>query len=157
MKVVIQRVLRASVEVEGRKVASIERGLLTLLGVESADTFATAERMMERIAKLRIFPDSLGKMNSSLSEVRGEHLLVSQFTLLADLRKGNRPSFTGAGSPDHAVSVFEHAVKCSRSLGLKTQSGVFQADMKVELVNDGPVTFVLDLAGESPHREIALK
>lgn len=144
MKAVIQRVLRASVTVDGKIVGSIERGILTLLGIQSGDTPEVARKMVERILKLRIFEDSSGKMNHSIREISGAHLMVSQFTLLGDLSKGNRPSFMEAGSAEQARSLFEQAVVASRESGIPTQTGVFQADMKVELVNDGPATFLLE-------------
>lgn len=144
MKAVIQRVLRASVTVDGKVVGKIDRGILTLLGVQSGDTAEMARRMIDRILKLRIFEDPAGKMNLSIRDVSGSHLLVSQFTLLGDLSKGNRPSFMGAGSAELARSLFEEAVDRSRNSGVPTESGVFQADMKVELVNDGPATFLLE-------------
>lgn len=146
MKAVIQRVSRAAVDVDGKRVASIGRGILTLLAVESGDSPEHSEQLMARIAKLRIFADpGSDKMNLSVMDVGGEHLIVSQFTLLADLTKGNRPSFARSGSPEHARTLFEHAVEASRRLGLPTQAGVFQADMQVELVNAGPATFILEV------------
>ena len=144
MRAVIQRVARASVEVDGRIVGQINQGILTLLGVEATDTEETADRLLERILKLRIFEDSNGKMNLSVRDVSGSHLVVSQFTLLGDLSKGNRPSFLGAGSADHARKIYEHAVAQSVRSGVPTASGLFQADMKVELVNDGPATFLIE-------------
>ena len=144
MRAVIQRVLRASVEVDGVAVASIQRGLLTLVGVDRSDDEVSASSLIEKISKLRIFPDETGKMNLSLKDISGEHLLVSQFTLLGDCSKGNRPSFVAAGDPIEAKRIFELAVHKSKALGISTQAGVFQADMKVQLENDGPVTFVLD-------------
>jgi D-tyrosyl-tRNA(Tyr) deacylase len=146
VKAVVQRVVRAGVTVEGRQVALIGRGLLTLLGAEKGDTPATAGKIIEKISKLRIFEDPSGKMNLSLQDIQGEHLLVSQFTLLADCTKGNRPSFLGAGDPAEARSLFDAALRKSAELGLATQSGVFGADMQVELVNDGPATFVMELS-----------
>jgi D-tyrosyl-tRNA(Tyr) deacylase len=144
MRAVIQRVLRASVEVDGVAVASIQRGILTLLGVDRFDDERSASSMIEKISKLRIFPDEAGKMNLSLKDISGEHLLVSQFTLLGDCSKGNRPSFVAAGDPIEAKRIFELAVLKSKDLGISTQAGIFQADMRVDLENDGPVTFVLD-------------
>ena len=146
MKAVIQRVLRASVTVDGKLVGQIDRGILTLLGIQAGDDAASVQRMVERILKLRIFEDSAGKMNLSVRDVSGSHLLVSQFTLLGDLTKGNRPSFMEAAPPEQARLLFDHAVEWSRQSGVPTQSGVFQADMKVELINDGPATFLLDEA-----------
>lgn len=148
MRAVIQRVLSASVEVDGSVIASIQRGVLTLLGVEKSDDERSATRLIEKISKLRIFPDSTGKMNLSLKDIDGEHLMVSQFTLLGDCSKGNRPSFMAAGDPVDAKRIFEQAAKISKGLGISTQTGVFQADMKVQLVNDGPVTFVLESRSE---------
>ena len=144
MRAVIQRVHRARVEVDGVAVASIQRGILTLLGVDRFDDELSASRMIEKITKLRIFPDESGKMNLSLKDISGEHLLVSQFTLLGDCSKGNRPSFVAAGDPIEAKRIFELAVLKSKDLGISTQSGIFQADMRVDLENDGPVTFVLE-------------
>lgn len=144
MRAVIQRVHRARVEVDGVAVASIQRGILTLLGVDRFDGELSASRMIEKITKLRIFPDESGKMNLSLKDISGEHLLVSQFTLLGDCSKGNRPSFVAAGDPIEAKRIFELAVLKSKDLGISTQSGIFQADMRVDLENDGPVTFVLE-------------
>ena len=144
MKAVLQRVSRAAVDVDGKRVASIGRGILTLLAVEPDDGPEQCEHLMERIAKLRIFADEgMDKMNRSILDIGGEHLLVSQFTLLADLTKGNRPSFTRSGSPEHARILFEQAVETSRRPGVPTQAGIFQADMRVELVNEGPATFTL--------------
>lgn len=144
MKAVIQRVLRASVSVDGKVVGQIDRGILTLLGVQAGDDPGTAQRMVDRILKLRIFEDSAGKMNLSVRDISGSHLLVSQFTLMGDLSKGNRPSFMGAAPPEQARMVFNRAVEWSAQSGVPTQTGVFQADMKVELVNDGPATFLLE-------------
>lgn len=143
MKALVQRVSRASVRVEGREVASIQRGILTLLGVESSDDEEACERMIAKILKLRIFEDSAARMNLALRDIQGSHLIVSQFTLLGDLGKGNRPSFLGAGSPEHARRLFEYSVRLSRESGIPTESGVFQAEMSVELVNEGPATFWL--------------
>lgn len=144
MKALIQRVSRASVRVEGSEVASIQQGILTLLGVEASDGEQTCERLISKILKLRIFEDTSGKMNLSLKDIQGSHLIVSQFTLLGDLSKGNRPSFLGAGSPEHAKRLFERSIGLSREAGVRTEAGVFQAEMSVELVNDGPATFWLE-------------
>jgi len=145
LKAVIQRVKSAEVRVDGRVVGSIGPGILTLLGVGAGDTPALAEKIVSKILKLRIFPDEQGRMNRSVEEISGGHLIVSQFTLYGDLSKGNRPSFVGAGEPALARSLYEHAVSFSRSQGVRTESGEFQADMQVALVNDGPATFTLEL------------
>jgi D-tyrosyl-tRNA(Tyr) deacylase len=144
MRAVIQRVSSASVVVDGQIVGEIGRGLLVLLGVGHADTNREAAWMADKIANLRIFEDEAGKMNLSVQEVGGALLLVSQFTLLADCRKGRRPSFTDAAPPDQADRLYQVAVERLRAAGLRVETGVFQAHMQVHLVNDGPVTIVLD-------------
>lgn len=146
MKAVIQRVLSASVTVDGKRASSIERGILTLLGIQKGDSEELVSKMMEKIVNLRIFEDDAGKMNRSLMDIQGEHLIVSQFTLLGDCEKGRRPSFIEAEEPTRAKSLYESALKKSESLGAKTVGGIFQADMKVALVNDGPVTFILEMS-----------
>lgn len=144
MRSVVQRVGRASVTVQGETVGSIGRGLLVLLGVEEGDTEKDALYMADKIAKLRIFEDEQAKMNLSVSQVGGEVLLVSQFTLLGDARGQNRPGFTRAASPDEADRLY-HAV-CERicQSGLRVETGRFRTHMAVELLNDGPVTILLD-------------
>lgn len=149
MKAIIQRVLKASVTVEGRVISEIGPGLLTLLGVGSSDTEKEAEWLMRKITSLRIFEDQEGKMNRSLIDVGGAHLIVSQFTLWGNVSKGNRPSFTDAAKPEIAKPLYEKALEISRNLGVSTWGGQFQASMQVALINDGPVTFTL----ESPDRE----
>lgn len=144
MKAVIQRVQRASVSVEGKVVAAIGPGLLTLLGIAVGDTEEQAQKLISKIIDLRIFEDSQGKMNRSLIEQQGEHLLVSQFTLLADCSQGRRPGFTGAERPERAQEIYQKALQLSQERGVKTVSGVFRADMKIELINDGPVTLILE-------------
>lgn len=126
-------------------VSSIETGLLTLLGVAKGDTEAQLEKMIQKIAALRIFPDEAGKMNLALKDLGGAHLIVSQFTLLGDAAKGNRPSFIGAEAPDRAEVLYQKALQLSQNLGIPTQGGIFGADMKVELLNDGPVTLILEM------------
>jgi D-tyrosyl-tRNA(Tyr) deacylase len=143
MRAVVQRVKEAEVRVDGEVVGRIESGLLTLLGVGKGDTDADLEKLIRKIVKLRIFEDAAGKMNLGLSEVGGSHLIVSQFTLYGDCSQGNRPSFMDAGSPDEAKRLYGRALELSASLGVPTQGGRFQADMKVSLVNDGPVTLIL--------------
>ena len=144
MKAVIQRVSRGSVTVEGKIVSEIGKGLLILLGIGPADTMGVVEQMAQKIVHLRIFEDEEEKMNLSLLDVKGEALVVSQFTLYADTSRGRRPSFINAAKPDLAeplVTSFAHQMA---SLGVPTQMGVFGARMEVELVNDGPVTIVLE-------------
>ena len=141
----IQRVSRAQVDIEGVSVAEIGRGIALLLGVEKADTPATAERLLERVLGYRIFPDAQGKMNLSLREVAGGLLIVPQFTLPADTRKGTRPSFTPAAPPDQGRYLFEYFTDKARLQLESVQTGVFSADMQVSLTNDGPVTFWLQV------------
>ncbi|HMP89312.1 MAG TPA: D-aminoacyl-tRNA deacylase [Kiritimatiellia bacterium] len=144
MRLVIQRVSRAEVVSSGKTVASIGLGFLVLCGVERNDAATDAEYLAQKTAKLRIFNDDAGKMNLDLDAVHGDVLVVSQFTLLADCRKGNRPSYINAADPDTGKRLYEHYVTALRGLGARVQTGIFQADMKVDLVNDGPVTLVLD-------------
>ncbi len=148
MRAVIQRVKSARVEVvEGdqtRIAGEIGPGVLTLLGVAPTDTEKELEWLIGKIARLRIFEDEQGKMNHSMLDLKREHLIVSQFTLYGDARQGNRPSFIGAARPEIARPLYERSLELSRSLGLKTEGGQFQAEMRVSLVNDGPVTLVID-------------
>ena len=145
MKFVIQRVLNSSVKVDGETIGSIGKGFMVLIGVADTDTKEIADKLVDKMIKLRIFEDSEGKTNLSLSDVGGELLLVSQFTLYADCKKGNRPSFIKAGKPDFANEMYEYIIsKCKTYEGLKVERGKFGADMKVELINDGPFTIVLD-------------
>ena len=143
MKAVLQRVSQASVTVSGETVAQINQGMLILLGIEPEDTAEIAEQMAEKIALMRIFEDHDHKMNLSLLDVSGEALVVSQFTLLADTRKGRRPSFIHAASPTLADPLVTHFTATLIELGVPTQTGIFGADMQVALTNDGPVTIVL--------------
>lgn len=144
MKIVLQRVTRASVKVDNRLIGSIENGFLILLGVADSDTEAIADKMVEKFCKLRIFQDENGKTNLSLADVGGGLLIVSQFTLYADCKKGNRPSFIKTGSPELANHLYEYVVACCRKHVEKVEHGEFGADMQVELLNDGPFTLVLD-------------
>ena len=144
MRAVIQRVTRASVTVEGRVTGEIGAGLLVLLGVSRTDNPESAAYLAEKIANLRIFSDEAGKMNLSLLDVGGSALLVSQFTLYGDMRGGRRPSYIQAAPPEQASLLYQEFVRSIRSLGVPVQTGVFQAHMQVELVNDGPVTILLD-------------
>ena len=144
MRAVVQRVLRARVTVQTRTTGQIERGMVVLLGVASGDSEAAAEYLAEKIAGLRIFDDDEGKMNRNVSEAAGAVLAVSQFTLYGDTRRGKRPSFDAAARPERARTLYEHFVQRVRALGLRCETGQFQATMQLELVNDGPVTILLD-------------
>ena len=144
MRLVIQRVLGASVSIEGEKKASIGRGFLILFGAGKGDTDEMARRFAKKLSTLRIFADEEGKTNLSLADVGGEVLVVSQFTLYADCRRGNRPGFTDAAAPDEAERLYEVFLEACRGYFGEVGCGVFGADMKVELVNDGPFTLVWD-------------
>ncbi len=144
MRAVLQRVSRASVSVEGKTVASIEKGLLVLVGFGREDTEAVLEPAVEKILQLRIFADSEGKMNCSTLDLGSSVLLVSQFTLYADCSRGRRPDFFNAAMPVKASKLFDMLVSRFKSRGLHVESGIFAADMQVELVNDGPVTISLE-------------
>lgn len=144
MRAVVQRVSHASVEVEGKIVGKIDRGLLVLLGVAKADDESAADYLAEKIAGLRIFEDGDGKMNLSVKEINGAILAVSQFTLFGDVRRGKRPSFDSAAPPEHARRLYEFFAERIRAHGLRCETGVFQAMMNVSLINDGPVTILLD-------------
>jgi D-tyrosyl-tRNA(Tyr) deacylase len=144
MRVVVQRVSSASVRVDGETVGACGRGLLVLVGVRPADTAETAWRLAGKVARLRIFENDDGRFDRSLLDTGGEVLVVSQFTLLADASKGNRPSFTAAAPPEHAEPLVEAFVAALRAEGVHVETGVFGAYMAVELVNDGPVTIILD-------------
>jgi len=144
MRAVLQRVTRASVTVEGRVTGEIGAGLMVLVAVGKEDTPATAAAMAEKIVHLRIFNDDAGKMNLSLKDTGGGVLAISQFTLYGDARGQRRPSFIQAAAPEPGKSLYEEFVRALRALGVRTETGVFQAHMAVELVNDGPVTILLD-------------
>ena len=144
MKAVVQRVKDASVSVEGSVCGAIASGLLVYLGVAQGDSEADAEYLAEKIAFLRIFEDQDGKMNLSVSDKKGGILAISQFTLLADARKGRRPSYSDAAPPETAKALYEYFMEKIRSLGLECSAGVFQAHMEVTYTNDGPVTILLD-------------
>lgn len=144
MKFVIQRVTHASVTVEGEVTGSIGKGFLVLIGVENSDTREIADKLIKKMTGLRIFEDSEGKTNLSLADVDGSLLLVSQFTLYANCKKGYRPSFIEAGSPELANELYEYIIEESRKAIPVVETGVFGADMKVELLNDGPFTIILD-------------
>lgn len=144
MRAVVQRVSEARVEVDGRIVGSIERGLLVLLGVGKDDTERDCEWMVDKVSGLRIFEDEGGKMNLSVGDVGGAILVVSQFTLYGDCRRGKRPSFTDAASPEKGKELYDLFVELLRKKGIRVETGVFGAHMHVHLVNDGPVTILLD-------------
>ncbi|MDR3764086.1 MAG: D-aminoacyl-tRNA deacylase [Acidobacteriota bacterium] len=144
MRAVVQRVTRARVTVEAHTIGQIERGLVVLLGVAAGDTREDASYLAQKIAGLRIFEDAEGKMNRSISDISGSVLAVSQFTLYGDARRGKRPSFDAAARPEQARILYQDFVEDLLAQGLRCETGQFQADMKVELVNDGPVTILLD-------------
>ena len=144
MRAVVQRVDRASVTVEGSITGQIDKGLLVLLGVAEGDTEKDLAYIVDKVCGLRIFEDEAGKMNLSVQDVGGSILAVSQFTLCGDCRKGKRPNFTRAAKGDQARELYKYFVDCCRGLGVETQTGEFGADMKVDLLNDGPVTIMLD-------------
>jgi D-tyrosyl-tRNA(Tyr) deacylase len=153
MRIVAQRVTRASVSVDGAVVGAIEQGLLILVGVADGDTEARADALSRKVAGLRIFADADGRFNDSLLDVDGAALVVSQFTLHADVRKGRRPSFTSAARPEVAESLVDYFADALRAQGVRVETGVFGALMSVELVNDGPFTIVIDSADlERPRR-----
>lgn len=144
MRAVLQRVISASVTVDDDVISEIDKGLLVLLGVSDDDTDADLSYLADKIIGLRIFEDENEKMNLSLEDIGGEILVVSQFTLFGDCRKGRRPNFTSAGKPDFANEMYEKFIKYIKDKGIHTGHGIFGADMKVSLVNDGPVTIMID-------------
>ncbi|TMP39212.1 D-tyrosyl-tRNA(Tyr) deacylase [Pseudoalteromonas citrea] len=144
MKGLIQRVKHASVVVEGQTVGEIQQGVLVLLGVEKHDDETTADKLLHKIANYRIFTDEVGKMNLSVQNIQGELLVVSQFTLAADTKKGMRPSFSSAATPVQAEALYNYFTERAKLLGIKVANGQFGADMQVTLNNDGPVTFMLE-------------
>jgi D-tyrosyl-tRNA(Tyr) deacylase len=145
MRIVIQRVSEASVKIEGKIISAIEKGFLVLLGIETEDTSADADYLIQKLINLRVFSDAEGKMNLSLTDVNGDLLIVSQFTLHASTKKGNRPSYIKAARPEQAIPLYEYFLSKTKSqFNGKVLSGEFGADMKVALVNDGPVTILID-------------
>lgn len=144
MKVVLQRVSEASVKVDNQIVGKIEKGLMLLIGVDEADEKEDADWLIKKVLDVRVFSDQDGKINHSVKEIVGEILCISQFTLISDYKKGNRPSYIKAAKPDKAIPLFDYFKNELKKSGLKIESGVFGADMKVSLVNDGPVTLVFD-------------
>ena len=145
MRALIQRVTSASVKVEGRIVGKIGKGFLVFLGIYKEDTEEKIEKLTKKIINLRIFNDENDKMNLSIKDVKGEILLISQFTLCADTRKGNRPSFITAKNPNEANEIYKKTIESIENEGIIVEKGIFGADMKVELLNDGPVTILLDI------------
>lgn len=144
MKIVIQRVLNANVKVEEKEVGKIEKGIVVLLGIDNNDIEEKVKQMVNKIVNLRIFSDEEGKMNLSLKDVQGELLVISQFTLFADCKKGNRPSFSSAGKTEIAKELYEVFIEECKNMQITTEHGMFGADMKVSLTNDGPVTIILE-------------
>ena len=144
MRAVVQRVTKADVTVDNEIVGKINQGFMVLLGVADEDTDADIKYLADKIINLRVFEDSDGKMNLSLNDIKGELLIVSQFTLYGDCRKGRRPSFDKAGKPEHAKAMYEKFIDYCKNEGFTVESGIFAADMSVSLVNDGPVTLLLD-------------
>ena len=144
MRFVIQRVKKASVEIDSKIVGQIDKGFCVLIGIAETDTTKIADKLVSKMLGLRIFEDANGKTNISLKDVEGELLLVSQFTLYADCRKGNRPSFIKAGNPGKANELYEYIIAKCRECGYKTETGKFGADMSVSIINDGPFTIILD-------------
>ncbi len=144
MRFLIQRVTEAQVSVDGNVVGRIGRGYMVLIGVAQGDTKEDADRLLKKMVNLRIFEDENGKTNKALRDVNGEMLLISQFTLYADTRHGNRPGFTTAGKPDEAKAMYEYIIEEAKKTGFPVEQGIFGADMKVSLVNDGPFTILLE-------------
>lgn len=145
MKALIQRVKRASVTIDNKLYSKIDKGILALVGIEKSDTIEQVQKMAKKLSGLRIFPDENDKMNRSILDIHGEMLIVSQFTLCGDCKKGTRPSFDRSAAPDIANKLYEDFVKEIQNYGIKTETGVFGAMMDVELINDGPVTFMLEM------------
>ena len=145
MKTLIQRVKRASVTIDNKLYSKIDKGILALIGIEKGDTIEHVQKMAKKLSGLRIFPDENDKMNRSILDIHGEMLIVSQFTLCGDCKKGTRPSFDKSAAPDVANKLYEDFVKEIQNYGIKTETGVFGAMMDVELINDGPVTFMLEM------------
>lgn len=144
MKLVIQRVANATVKVEGKTIGEIEKGFLVLVGIKQGDTKELADILVKKLCNLRVFEDENNKMNLSIKDINGKLLIVSQFTLYADCKKGNRPSFIEAERPELAEHLYEYFKQGCRNEGIAVESGIFGADMKVSLVNDGPVTIVIE-------------
>ena len=149
MRAIVQRVKSSSLSIDGEVYSSIDKGFMVLIGITETDTLADAKVMAEKIVKLRVFEDENGKMNLSIQDIKGELQIVSQFTLYADCHHGNRPSFTNAARPEIAIPLYEEFVKYIKEIsGTKVVTGVFGADMKINLINDGPVTIYLEVVDE---------
>jgi D-tyrosyl-tRNA(Tyr) deacylase len=149
MRIVVQRVSEASVRIDGKIVGSIAQGLMVLVGIETADVLSDADYLIQKLINLRIFNDEEGKMNLSIQDVGGELIVVSQFTLHASTKKGNRPSYIRAARPEQAIPLYTYFIEqAQKELKTKIQTGEFGADMKVSLVNDGPVTIIIDSANK---------
>ena len=144
MKIVIQRVTDASVTVKGQEISRIGRGYLVLIGIKDSDTKENADYLVKKLINLRIFEDENGKMNLNINQIGGELLIISQFTLYGNTKDGNRPSFTEAAKPEKAEELYNYFVEQCKKEGIKTETGIFGADMKVSLINDGPVTIMLE-------------
>ena len=144
MKFVVQRVKNAQVDIEGKTVGKIEQGYMVLIGITHTDTKEVADYLVKKLINLRVFEDENGKMNKSLKDVNGSLLLVSQFTLYADCSSGNRPSFTNAAKPEQAEELYEYFCEQCEKNNIKVEKGIFGADMKVSLLNDGPVTIIME-------------
>ena len=144
MRVVVQRVQKASVTIDNELYSEIKKGYLVLFGAEKDDVVSQADWLSNKVSVLRCFPDEQGKMNLSIKDIQGEMLIVSQFTLCGDIRKGTRPSFDKAMKPDEANKMYEYFIQKVKEQGIPVKTGVFGADMKIDLLNDGPVTFVID-------------
>jgi D-tyrosyl-tRNA(Tyr) deacylase len=152
MRAVIQRVLNADCKVDGKLTGSIGLGFLVLLGIEDADTDEDLQWLAQKIVNLRVFGDENGLMNKALADINGNILLISQFTLFAQTKKGNRPSFIRAARPDKAIPIYEQMIKTMTELaGKKVEAGIFGADMKISLLNDGPVTIIMDTKDKDNH------
>lgn len=145
MKVLIQRVKKASVTIENNLYSNISKGILAFVGIEKGDSIEQIQKMAKKLSGIRIFPDENDKMNLSILNIKGEMLIVSQFTLCGDCKKGTRPSFDKSAHPDIAKKLYEDFITEIQNYGIKTQTGVFGATMDVELINDGPVTFMLEI------------
>ncbi len=148
MRIVVQRVQRASVTIDNELYSEIKKGYLVLFGAEKDDIISQADWLSNKVSVLRCFPDEQGKMNLSIKDIQGEMLIVSQFTLCGDIRKGTRPSFDKAMKPDEANKMYEYFIQKVKEQGIPVKTGVFGADMKIDLLNDGPVTFVIDAPQE---------
>ena len=145
MKLVVQRVIKCDLKIDGKIFSSIGYGMLIFIGISKEDDFSLLNKLATKVSKLRIFNDEFGKMNKNINEINGEILLVSQFTLCADTKKGNRPSFLGAAKPEYAIKIYNSFIReLKKIINTKIQIGKFGADMKINLINDGPVTIILE-------------